>query len=727
MKMYTSSPRRFGSIALGACALLVVAAGMFTGCKRVTGDRVVNEAPLVWFANVPPEDQQFSANPLIHWVGQDRDGQVVQFRYRVIRQNLLMIAIGKNPASVPDDADIAQYIDTLTTAAPDSVWTYLTVDPENGQPQTGVTIPLVAELSDPVRTFVPQYVFVQAIDDRGLSSNIAYRRFVRNNNPPLTRILGFDSSLTPFIDAPGPGGIATGVKFMWSATDILDYPTEPPPFEFQWRMYGPFDSATFADLERQFRKVAFVTNDARVFIVDSFDVTYDTLVFCDTAYYGSVPVETCDTLVPDTVHVSNLYGRLDTILNIDNPLFANDTSYNKIVDSSRNGITGWVGNLRDSIYDVFRNSPSPNTQQARFIFWIRSRDDARGPDITPAFCSFLVVSPKYENNLLVADVSISYEINPRNLGRAVQYWQSAYEMWNGSATGWDVTRDYHMVSRAQGNILPLNVLLSHKMVIVVSDDVIRGVFNTPDIRKKIFTALDAGVSVWMCGRSMIAGDEDKPPDGVSVISPGWPRDDANPNRHYGYYFGVEYYQHSGWDWFALKDPSVRIEDFIGTASLNTTLWPDLSVDTVLLRANYGWGGDLFFPYRRDLGALPEVGYMISGFGTEVMHLYKSKFGAQALPEPISKSFDGRPVMHRLNRGVYRSVVSLFTPYAMAGLDASGGMGKTVKNTLDWMYVPFQSGAAPGTAEFYFPEGAGVVSQAKAREIHWQTIVDESDR
>ena len=119
--------------------------------------------------------------------------------------------------------------------------------------------------------------------------------------------------------------------------------------------------------------------------------------------------------------------------------------------------------------------------------------------------------------------------------------------------------------------------------------------------------------------------------------------------------------------------------------------------------------------------------MVSGFGTEVMHLYRSKYGAQALPDPISKSFDGRPVMHRLNRGYYRSVVSLFTPYAMSNADTANGIGKTVENTLDWMYAPFQSGAAPGTAEFYFPEGPAAVSQAKAREIHWQSVEEESDR
>jgi hypothetical protein len=710
-------------VLLGLGLSLAATVVLFGGCKKVTGTRVDNEAPVVWFANVPPQDQQFSANPLVHWVGQDRDGQVVQYRYRVIRQTTMLKAINQDttlgipPADI-DPTIITQYINYLTGTAPDSVWTYLTVDPQSGQPQTGVIVPLVAELSDPVRVYVPQWVYVQAIDDRGLFSNVAYRRFVRNNNPPNTRILGFDSTLTPFIDAVEPGGIATGIRFMWTATDILDYPTEPPPFEFQWRLYGPFDSATFKTMENKFRRVAFVTNDARAFVQDA---KWDTLEFCDTAYYPEGVYVECDTLIVDTCTVANLYGHLDTIFNVNDPEFDTNSAYNIIADSSKNGITGWVTNLRDSIYDVFRSRPSPNTQQGRFLFWIRGRDDAKGPDVAPAFVSFLVVSPKYEHTLLVADAQISYEINPRVLSRAKLYWDSVYTSWNGSSAGWDISRDYHMISQSAGNILPLSLLLSHKMVVIVCDDVIKGVFNTPDIRKRVFTALDAGVSVWMCGRSMIAGDEAKPPEWMDPVSAGWPRDDRNAARNYTYYFGPEGYQHSGWSWFyILKDPPQRIEDFIGTSSLNTDQWPDLAVDTARLRRYYGWGGDAFPPFRADIGALPEVGYMISGFGTEVMHLYRSKFGNQLLPDPIGKSFDGRPVMHRLNRGVFRSVMSLFTPYSFYDGDANG-VGKTVRNTLDFMYFPFQQGAAPGTAEFYFPSGSGTVSREEARAIHWQPV------
>ncbi|MBI5267740.1 MAG: hypothetical protein HY851_10955, partial [candidate division Zixibacteria bacterium] len=373
----TSRSGFWGALALGCT--LVLATAWLGGCKRVTGTHVDNQAPIVWFVNVPPQDQRFSTNPYMYWVGQDRDGQVVSYRYHVIRQTSLLKAIGRTGndtlAVVPDSmiASIVGEYSPILLAFNDSAWTFLHVDPQAGQPQTSVIVPLTAELSDPVRVYVPQWVFVQAIDNDGTLSNLAYRRFQRNNNPPSTRILGFDSLKTPFIDAVEPGGIATGIRLMWSATDILDYPTEPPPFEFQWRLYGPFDSVKFLDLEKQFRRVAFVTRDARVFLLKN----HDTLQFCDTQYFADTNIATCVNLAVDTITVANIYGRLDTILNIDDPLFANDSTFNVIADSSKNGITGWIPNTRDSLYDAFRYRPSPNTQQARFIFWIRGRDDAR--------------------------------------------------------------------------------------------------------------------------------------------------------------------------------------------------------------------------------------------------------------------------------------------------------------------------------------------------------------
>jgi len=76
----------------------------------------------------------------------------------------------------------------------------------------------------------------------------------------------------------------------------------------------------------------------------------------------------------------------------------------------------------------------PQRQQARFIFWVRSRDDARGPDVTPAFQSFNVVAPKYERDLLIADGEMDFQINPEKLTRAKLYWDSIYRLWRPGST-----------------------------------------------------------------------------------------------------------------------------------------------------------------------------------------------------------------------------------------------------------------------------------------------------
>ncbi|MBI5266572.1 MAG: hypothetical protein HY851_04985, partial [candidate division Zixibacteria bacterium] len=341
------------------------------------------------------------------------------------------------------------------------------------------------------------------------------------------------------------------------------------------------------------------------------------------------------------------------------------------------------------------------------------RDDARGPDITPAFQSFNVVSPKYERDLLIADGQIDFPINPRNYGRARAYWDSIYRLWKPGSTAADfnLDSDYAKISQPGGNILPLRLLLSHKMVIFVSDDV-HGSLFVPVVTN-IFTACDAGVSVWVCGRSVIYGGENKPKLLICNGMAEWPRDQNNTARNFQYYFGAECYYYSGWSSFLYKSDR-SAEDFIGTASLDTIHWPSMKVDTSRLRRYYIWDPDVA-PFRADIGALPEVGYMVSTFGTEVLHLYKSKYGTQSLPDPIGISFDGRPVVHRYNRGFFRSAVSLFTPYAMDSSTADSNVVRMIR----WMYEPFLYGQ-PGTAEFNFPTGAGAVSAEEARRIHWET-------
>ncbi|PWB75467.1 hypothetical protein C3F09_02415, partial [candidate division GN15 bacterium] len=57
--------------------VMILAATMQWGCSdRVKGTAYVNQKPVVYFVNVPPDSTRTSRNPLVHWVGADADGQV---------------------------------------------------------------------------------------------------------------------------------------------------------------------------------------------------------------------------------------------------------------------------------------------------------------------------------------------------------------------------------------------------------------------------------------------------------------------------------------------------------------------------------------------------------------------------------------------------------------------------------------------------------------------------
>jgi hypothetical protein len=129
------------------------------------------------------------------------------------------------------------------------------------------------------------------------------------------------------------------------------------------------------------------------------------------------------------------------------------------------------------------------------------------------------------------------------------------------------------------------------------------------------------------------------------------------------------------------------------------------IDTALLRTRYDWQGCVpapacyedelctpescfpFYPYSDPnlafLGALPQVGWMVRTYETEAMYTYKSLYGAIHEIDP-ALSFDGRPVMIRLDKGKFRTAHSLFTPLA---LEATSGQ-KLVDAVLSWLYEKY---------------------------------------
>ena len=189
--------KRTVQILLVALCSFALAAMFSAGCaKKLEGNTYENEKPSVWFVNVPPEGARSSVNPIVNWYGQDRDGQIDFYRYVVVREDVIGDSLGKpsdwNPVNEPLSlSEIQSFLDNYLGSMDDSTWTILPVTAESTDPHTSNIIPMTAQMDDPVRTFVPQLVFVQAFDDEGQGSDIVFRRFLRNDNPPATRIVGF--------------------------------------------------------------------------------------------------------------------------------------------------------------------------------------------------------------------------------------------------------------------------------------------------------------------------------------------------------------------------------------------------------------------------------------------------------------------------------------------------------------------------------------------------------
>jgi hypothetical protein len=117
-------------------------------------------------------------------------------------------------------------------------------------------------------------------------------------------------------------------------------------------------------------------------------------------------------------------------------------------------------------------------------------------------------------------------------------------------------------------------------------------------------------------------------------------------------------------------------------------WPDLEIDTSLLRSRFSWRGSIdppvypYYPFLPEIGALPEVGWVEPSADAEVLYRYRSLYGNS---HPISPDliFENLPVMHRLDRGLFRTVHANFAPYVL-----SPATGQPMINAvLDWLLLP----------------------------------------
>jgi hypothetical protein len=550
------------------------------------------------------------------------------------------------------------------------------------------------------------------------------------NNPPETQILGYVEGI-PYVNGLTPGNWATGVRMRWGAYDIVDHPYEQPTFKYEYRMYGPYTDDNLNLIISRYRRQVFITNDGHMY---RFGEPPDT-VHCDT-FYSGVEIDSvrcqllpthhivcdtiwlpggnrvvwCDTILIDTLEGANIFGRIDTLMDVEDPEFVSDPQLNRIAASSWNGGSQWTPKTRDSLFNLFAYDPCDTTRQMRFIFWVRAQDptDSTVFDPTPAFRFPSVIDAKHERDVLVTDWGIPANKNGAFPDSVRSYWNRAIDTWiqhDGLENDviFDSARDFVNVLDLFDGYQMLPLALKYKVVVVHQDAMQSGLWNYESYYREeaavsIAWSLATGNSAWVAARVPFG----------SYVAYASPMDTAAASASYKYLFGIDSYTFPGWGYYIYSNQDgvgpewgyglPRTEDFVGAFSLNEELWPELAIDSARLHSDYTWGGRCqtdplgpaapFMPWRPDLAALPQVGYVVPTSDAEVMYTYKSKYGPvhPIIPE---LSFEGLPVMVRLDRGIFRTVHSNFTPLA---LEETAGQ-QMVDSVLSWLYEKWLQGSA----------------------------------
>lgn len=662
-------------VVIGLMLLILIALSMSvilsTGCtKRLDGEINQNMKPVVYFVNIPPPGHKFSRNPEIHWVGTDRDGLISYFRYHVV--------------TAPDMGATAPMDYIAAVAAND--WIRLDVEPKGPDPMTSNIVAMSADLTDPVLTYVDQYVFLQAYDEEGLGSDIIYRVYSRNDNPPNSFVFGFYDSEVPFVNSVEPGGIITGVRLHWQGSDVIDYPSEPPPFEFDWRLYGPYTEDDMDVIRDEFQDSVYVTNDGGVYRMG------DTVIRCDTFFLEDTLTEACDTLVVAHDTPRSAFGGLEHIFFVEDDDFK-ESPYRNIQQVS----DGWVTNTFDTLWNVFAGKESDTTVQLNFIFWLRSRDDAQVPDLVPFFREIPVIDPRYERDIAIVDFSKPlppFVSDPISLDLRKSYWKTTVDAW-GRNTGRDIVFDTNTITTteflgmeispdyysarfhgvAEGG-LPIKLFLNHK-VLVIYDDVLGA--PQPVEWRPLFKSIDAGVNVWLTARTPLIGGSSQTLPPQNII----------PSFEYMLFFGVTSMGYGAWMYYLEEldspgSPPGRYQDFVGALWANrvpnSEPWPNLSIDTAKLHSRYKWYRGAL--WNEDCQGLPEVDWSVRLFGTEILYKYESCYG-DAHPLGALRDFHGNPVAHRFETSFYRTAHFNFTTLAME----DSTMQIVIDSLFNWLYDP----------------------------------------
>jgi hypothetical protein len=221
-------------IALSVLALFVL---VFSGCteKSLKGTLKVNTPPTVEWASVG-SDSLNHVNPVLFWFSKDDDGVILDRLFSVIRASRVDTLGGVDAVirNFPTDVD----------------WTIVHTD--------SATIPLIA--SSDTSVYIDQYIFVKVMDDDSLFSNIIYKVKARNNHRPTCYVVvptaGTESA--PYPDPqwclPETTSTFQGVRVAWVGKDSIDIPGIQPDFDWNIRIYGPFQDSVSCDTTGPYRQ-----------------------------------------------------------------------------------------------------------------------------------------------------------------------------------------------------------------------------------------------------------------------------------------------------------------------------------------------------------------------------------------------------------------------------------------------------------------------------------------
>ncbi len=230
--------------------ILLVFAGLmliYAGCsdKSLGGKLKINTPPTIEWASVG-NDSLNHVNPVLHWFTRDQDGVVLDRLYTVLLQSTV---------------DSLGGVDAVLANFPPSTWTIVHSD--------SASIPLAA--SEDTSVYIPQYVFVKAMDDDSLFSNIIYKAMARNNHRPTCYVVvptvkvGSRDVPDPQWCLPETTSTFKGIRVAWVGKDSIDIPGIQPDFYWNIRLYGPFPDSASADTVGPYRQF-YNSSDSSVWI-----------------------------------------------------------------------------------------------------------------------------------------------------------------------------------------------------------------------------------------------------------------------------------------------------------------------------------------------------------------------------------------------------------------------------------------------------------------------------